>query len=71
MARLKGALEAIGIDSSRLDVVLMQLVNLMKDGEPVRMSKRTGNAVTLVDLLDEVPIDAARFSSICASPAQQ
>mgnify|MGYP000467757311 CR=1 FL=1 len=39
----------------------MQLVNLMKDGEPVRMSKRTGNAVTLVDLLDEVPIDAARF----------
>lgn len=71
VARLKGALEAIGIDSSRLDVVLMQLVNLMKDGEPVRMSKRTGNAVTLVDLLDEVPIDAARFSSICASPAQQ
>ena len=61
VARLKGALEAIGIDSSRLDVVLMQLVNLMKDGEPVRMSKRTGNAVTLVDLLDEVPIDAARF----------
>ena len=61
VARLKGALEAIGIDSSRRDVVLMQLVNLMKDGEPVRMSKRTGNAVTLVDLLDEVPIDAARF----------
>lgn len=61
VARLKGALDAIGLDGSRLDVVLMQLVNLMKDGEPVRMSKRTGNAVTLVDLLDEVPIDAARF----------
>lgn len=61
VARLKGALGAIGLDGDRLDVVLMQLVNLMKDGEPVRMSKRTGNAVTLVDLLDEVPIDAARF----------
>ena len=61
VARLKGALDAIGLDGNRLDVVLMQLVNLMKDGEPVRMSKRTGNAVTLVDLLDEVPIDAARF----------
>lgn len=61
VARLKGALDAIGLDGDRLDVVLMQLVNLMKDGEPVRMSKRTGNAVTLVDLLDEVPIDAARF----------
>lgn len=61
VARMKGALDAIGLDGDRLDVVLMQLVNLMKDGEPVRMSKRTGNAVTLVDLLDEVPIDAARF----------
>ncbi len=61
VARLKGALDAIGLDGNRLDVVLMQLVNLMKNGEPVRMSKRTGNAVTLVDLLDEVPIDAARF----------
>ena len=61
VARLKGALDAIGLNGNRLDVVLMQLVNLMKDGEPVRMSKRTGIAVTLVDLLDEVPIDAARF----------
>lgn len=61
VARMKGAMEAVGIDGSRLDVVLMQLVNLMKDGEAVRMSKRTGKAVTLVDLLDEVPIDAVRF----------
>lgn len=61
VARLKGALSAIGLDSDRLDIVLMQFVNLMKNGEPVRMSKRTGNAITLVDLLDEVSIDAARF----------
>lgn len=61
VARMKGAMEAVGIDGSRLDVVLMQLVNLMKDGEAVKMSKRTGKAVTLTDLLDEVPIDAVRF----------
>ncbi len=61
VARMKGALDAIGLDGDRLDIVLMQLVNLMKDGKPVKVSKRTGNAVTLVDLLDEVPIDAARF----------
>ncbi len=61
VARMKGALDAIGLDGDRLDIVLMQLVNLMQDGKPVKVSKRTGNAVTLVDLLDEVPIDSARF----------
>ncbi len=61
VARMKGAMEAVGIDGERLHVVLMQLVNLMKDGKPVKMSKRTGKAITLVDLLDEVPIDAVRF----------
>jgi len=61
VARMKGAMEAVGIDGDRLDVVLMQLVNLMKDGHAVKMSKRTGKAITLVDLLDEVPIDAVRF----------
>lgn len=61
IARLKGALSCLGIDKDRLTVVLMQLVNLMRDGEPVRMSKRTGNAITLNDLLEEVPIDSARF----------
>ena len=61
VARMKGAMEAVGIDGNKLDVVLMQLVNLMKDGKPVKMSKRTGKAITLVDLLDEVPIDAVRF----------
>ena len=61
VARMKGAMTAIGIDPDRLDVVLMQLVRLMKDGQPVKMSKRTGKAITLVDLLVEVPIDAVRF----------
>ena len=61
VARMKGAMDAVGLDGSRLDVVLMQMVNLLRDGKPVRMSKRTGKAITLTDLLDEVPIDSARF----------
>ena len=61
VARMKGAMDAIGLNGEDLDVVLMQMVNLMRDGKPVRMSKRTGKAITLTDLLDEVPIDSARF----------
>ena len=61
VARMKGAMDAVGLDGTKLDVVLMQMVNLMRDGKPVRMSKRTGKAITLTDLLDEVPIDSARF----------
>ena len=54
-------MDAIGLDGEKLDVILMQLVRLMKDGQPVRMSKRTGKAIQLGDLLDEVPVDSARF----------
>lgn len=61
VARLKGAMNAVGIDGSKLDVVLMQLVRLTRNGEVVRMSKRTGKAISLDDLLEEVPVDAARF----------
>ncbi len=61
VARLKGAMDAIGLDGSKLDIVLMQLVRLMKDGEPYKMSKRSGKAITLSDLIEEVPVDAARF----------
>lgn len=61
VARMKNALSAVGIDSGRLEIVLMQLVRLMQDGEIVRMSKRTGKAITLNDLLEDVSIDAARF----------
>ena len=62
VARLKGALDALGLNGSeKLDIVLMQLVKLLRDGEAVRMSKRTGKAISLHDLLDEVPVDAARW----------
>ena len=59
--RLKAALTALGVDATRLDVVLMQMVRLVKDGEVIKASKRSGKAITLVTLLEEVPIDAARF----------
>ena len=61
VARMKGALEALGLGGDKLDVVLMQLVKLMENGEVVKMSKRSGKAITLTDLLDEIPIDAVRF----------
>ena len=61
VARMKGAMDAIGLSGDKLDIVLMQLVRLMKDGQPYKMSKRTGKAITLTDLLEEIPIDAARF----------
>ncbi len=59
--RLKAALTALGVDANKLDVVLMQMVRLVRNGEVVKLSKRSGKAITLVTLLDEIPIDAARF----------
>lgn len=72
VARLKGAMDALGLDGDRLDVVLMQLVKLTRGGEVVRMSKRTGKAISLTDLLDEIPVDAARyfFNSRPESPVE-
>ena len=62
VARLKGAMDALGLDGTdKLDIVLMQLVKLVRDGEVVRMSKRTGKAISLTDLLDEIPVDACRY----------
>ena len=59
--RMKGAMDAIGYDGSKLVVVLMQLVKLVSGGQVVKMSKRTGKAIQLGDLLEEVPVDSARF----------
>ena len=73
VARLKGAMDALGLDGEhRLDIVLMQLVKLTRNGEVVRMSKRTGKAISLTDLLDEIPVDAARyfFNSRPESPVE-
>lgn len=59
--RLRAALNAIGVDGNRCEAVLMQMVRLVRNGETIKASKRSGKAITLVTLLDEVPIDAARF----------
>ena len=62
VARLKGAMDALGLDGEhRLDIVLMQLVKLLENGEEVRMSKRTGKMISLSNLLEEIPVDAARY----------
>ena len=61
VARLKGAVKALGLDETRLDIVITQMVRLMQDGEVVRIGKRKGQVITLSTLLDEVPLDAARF----------
>lgn len=59
--RMKAALTALGLDADRFDAVIMQMVRLVRDGETIKLSKRSGKAITLNTLLDEVPIDAARF----------
>ena len=72
VARMKGSLDALGLNGSeRLDIVLMQLVKLVRDGELVRMSKRTGKAISLTDLLDEIPVDACRYFFNMTKPDSQ
>lgn len=59
--RMKAALTALGLDADRLDIVIMQMVRLVREGETIKLSKRSGKAITLNTLIDEVPLDAARF----------
>ncbi|MDD2370926.1 MAG: arginine--tRNA ligase [Firmicutes bacterium] len=68
VARMKRAMEAIGYSAEGLEVILMQLVRLYKNGEVLRMSKRTGTYVTLEELLDEVGKDAARYFFVMRNP---
>ena len=71
VARMKGALDAIGCNGDDLDIILMQLVRLTSGGEVVKMGKRSGKAITLVDLLEEIPIDAVRFLFNMREPGSQ
>jgi len=66
--RLEGAAEALGLDQACVEVVLYQMVNLLRGGQPVKMSKRTGEIITLDELLEEVGPDAARFTLLSQSP---
>ncbi|ASU77787.1 arginine--tRNA ligase [Actinopolyspora erythraea] len=67
VSRLKAAAAAMGQDPESVEVLIGQLVNLVRDGEPVRMSKRAGTVVTLEDLVEAVGVDAARYSLIRSS----
>lgn len=67
IARMKGAMEALGYDPHKLTIVIMQLVRLFQSGELLRMSKRTGTYVTLRELVHEVGVDAVRYFFIMRS----
>lgn len=67
VSRLKSAIKAIGCDDQKVEIKLLQLVRLVANGEEVKMSKRTGNAVTLEELIDEVGINAARYYFVMRS----
>lgn len=66
--RMKGSMEALGYSRDALEIVLIQLVRLLRGGEVVRMSKRTGQFITLADLLEEIGKDAARYFFVMRSP---
>ncbi|MDK9865785.1 MULTISPECIES: arginine--tRNA ligase [Staphylococcus] len=66
--RLKASLETFGVENDRLEIQIMQMVRLMQDGQEVKMSKRTGNAITLREIMDEVGVDAARYFLTMRSP---
>jgi len=68
VARMKGAMQALGYDPQNLQIILMQLVRLFSGGEIVRMSKRSGKYITLSELVDEVGKDAARYFFVMRSP---
>jgi arginyl-tRNA synthetase len=67
IARLKGVVAALGDDPDTVEVLIGQLVNLVRDGQPVRMSKRAGTVITLDDLVEAIGVDAARYSLIRSS----
>lgn len=67
---MKAMMQAWGANATDLEIVLGQLVNLFRDGEPVRMSKRTGNLITFQELIDEVGVDATRYLMLSRSSDQ-
>jgi len=69
--RMKAAIQALGYNADQLNIDIIQMVRMLEDGEVVKMSKRTGNAVTIKDLIDEIGVDASRYffvSKAASSP---
>ena len=71
ICRVKAAIKAMGGDPDKLTVMLLQMVSLLRGGEVVKMSKRTGESVTLSELIEEVGTDAARYFFVMRSPDSQ
>ena len=71
IARVKAAMQALGYEADKLEVDIIQMVRLIKDGEEFKMSKRTGKAVTIRDLVDEVGVDAVRYFFVMRSGETQ
>jgi arginyl-tRNA synthetase len=71
VSRMQAAMQAIGVDPERLTILIHQLVTLMRDGQIVRMSKRTGNIITLAEVIEEVGVDACRYFFVSRSPDSQ
>ncbi len=71
ICRVKAAIQAMGGDPEKLTVMLLQMVSLLRGGEAVKMSKRTGESVTLAELIEEVGTDAARYFFVMRSPDSQ
>ena len=69
--RMRAALAAAGLDGERLEIVLCQMVRLLRNGQEVKMSKRTGEMISLAELFDEVGVDAARFFFLVRTPSAQ
>ena len=67
IARMKAAIQALGYNADQLNIDIMQMVRMVENGEVVKMSKRTGNAVTIKDLIDDIGVDAARYFFVSKS----
>ena len=71
IARMKAAMQALGYNANQLEIDIMQMVRMVQNGEEVKMSKRTGNAVTIKDLIEDIGVDAARYFFVCKAASSR
>ncbi|MFQ9922977.1 MAG: arginine--tRNA ligase [Beduini sp.] len=71
IARMKAAVQALGYNADQLEIDIIQMVRMIQDGQEVKMSKRTGNAVTIRDLVEEIGVDATRYFFVCKAASSR
>lgn len=71
IARMKAAMQALGYNADQLEIDIMQMVRMVQNGQEVKMSKRTGNAVTIKDLIEEIGVDATRYFFVCKAASSR